>query len=149
MEFRDFSLLVRDTKVSGFVDGLERGELLASKCAVCGAIQYPPRSDCPECFGTEFEWSVVGGEGRLVAYTSVFVTPEHFTPDLSETAPLSSYAYQPSPVGIVEMKNGLRVMGWIHGVASDAIHVGMTLVPRPEVLRDGRATVVLSEVEDR
>jgi uncharacterized OB-fold protein len=145
MEFKDFSLLVQDTKVSGFVDGLERGELLASKCAMCGEVQYPPKSDCTQCFGTEFGWVSVSGTGRLLSYTTVFVTPEHFTPDLTRTAPCSSYAYRPSPVGIVEMDNGLRVMGWIRGISADAIQVGMRLEPRPEVLRDGRATVILAE----
>lgn len=147
MDFRDFSLLIRDTKVHGFVDGLERGELLASKCSSCGAIHYPPRSDCAKCFGTEFEWVPVHGVGRLISFTSVFVTPKHFTPDLCETAPFSAYAYQPAPVGIVEMENGLRVMGWIPGVKPESLHVGMRLAPRPEVLPDGRATVVLKKAE--
>jgi hypothetical protein len=147
MEFRDFSLLIRDTKVHGFVDGLERGELLASKCSSCGAIQYPPRSDCPRCFGTEFEWAPVRGVGRLVSFTSVSVTPEHFTPDFSETAPFSTYGYHPAPVGIVEMGDGLRVMGWIPGVKLESLRVGIRLAPRPEVLPNGRVTVVLEKAE--
>ena len=147
MEFRDFSLLIRDTKVHGFVDGLERGELLASKCSSCGAIQYPPRSDCSHCFGTEFEWVAVRGVGTLVSFTSVFVTPEHFTPDFSGSAPFSAYGYQPAPVGIVEMDDGLRVMGWVLGLKADSLRVGMRLAPRPEVLPDGRATVVLVKAE--
>jgi len=147
MEFRDFSLLIRNTKVHGFVAGLERGELLASKCTSCGALQYPPRSDCSRCLGSTFEWVPVTGAGKLVSFTTVYVTPDHFTPDFSETAPFSCYAYQPVPVGIVEMKSGLRVMGWIPGVAADALKVGMSLAPRPEVLPDGRATVVLAKAE--
>jgi uncharacterized OB-fold protein len=147
MEFRNFSLLIRDTKVHGFADGLERGELLASKCTSCGAVQYPPRSDCPRCFGTEFEWTPVRGVGKLISFTSVFVTPEHFTPDLCETAPFSAYGYQPAPVGILEMDDGLRVMGWILGVKLESLRVGMRLTPRPEVLPDGRATVVLQKAE--
>jgi uncharacterized OB-fold protein len=143
MEFRDFSLLVSDTKVRGFVEGLERGELWASKCSSCGAVHYPPRSDCPDCFATEFEWVPVRGVGKLIAFTSVFVTPEHFTPDLCATAPFSRYAYSPLPVGIVEMEGGLRVMGWILGVPSESLQVGMQLAPRPELLADGRATVLL------
>jgi hypothetical protein len=147
MEFRNFSLLIRDTKVHGFADGLERGELLASKCTSCGAVQYPPRSDCPRCFGTEFEWFPVHGVGKLVSFTSVFVTPDHFTPDLSKTAPFSSYGYQPAPVGIVEMEDGLRVMGWVLGLKLDSLRVGMRLSPRPEILPDGRATVVFVKAE--
>ncbi len=147
MEFRDFSLLVQHTKVRGFVDGLERGELLASKCTRCGGVQFPPRSDCPDCLSEGFDWVSVNGSGRLLTYTSINVPPRHFAPDLSGRAPFSSYAYHPAPVGIVEMKSGLRVMGWICGVPAQDICVGMTLVPRPEILDDGRATIVLTHEE--
>lgn len=147
MAFCDFSLLVRDTKVAGFVEGLLRGELLASRCAGCGALAYPPRSDCSHCYGSTFEWVRLDGVGRLVTFTSVYVTPQHFTPDFGRTAPFSSYRYCPAPVGIVELENGLRVMGWILGAAKEELHVGMQLSPRPEVLPDGRATVVLRPAE--
>jgi len=143
MEFRDFSLLVRDTKVRAFVDGLERGELRASKCTGCGAVHFPPRSDCPACFGGEFEWVTVTGAGTLVSYTLICVPPRHFAPDLSGRAPFSTYTYAPAAVGIVEMKNGLRVMGWICGVPPQDLRVGLELTPRPEVLKDGRATISL------
>jgi len=143
MTFRDFSLLVRDTKVDGFVEGLLRGELLASRCTGCGALAYPPRSDCPRCYNSTFEWVQITGAGRLVSFTSVFVTPRHFTPDLGNTAPFSAYRYCPAPVGIIELENGLRVMGWILGAAEAELEVGMRLSPQPEVLPDGRATVVL------
>lgn len=147
MEFRDFSLLVRDTKVHGFVDGLERGELLAAKCLACGKISFPPRSDCPACSADQFEWSMVHGVGKLVTYTFINVPPEHFAPDTSIRAPFSTYAYRPSAVGIVEMEDGLRVMGWICGLPSEALSVGMELTPRAEVLDDGRATISLRSVE--
>jgi len=143
MEFRDFSLLVQHTKVRAFADGLGRGELLASRCTACGVEYYPPRSDCPQCLGSEFEWSAVTGKGRLLTHTAVFVAPRHFAPDLSQAAPFCAYVYQPAAVGIVEMEGGLRVMGWIRGVAPEAIRVGMELEPRPEILPDGRATVTL------
>ncbi len=147
MEFRDFSLLIQHTKVKGFVNGLRQGKLLASRCKACGSAHYPPRSDCPQCLDSDMEWIEVNSRGRLLTYTSVYVPPSHFTPNLSHTAPFSSYAYQPAPVGIVEMEDGLRVMGWICGVSQQELRVGMELSPRPEVLKDGRATVALRNVE--
>jgi uncharacterized protein len=148
MTFKDFSLLARDTKVAAFVDGLLRGKLLASRCTNCGALAYPPRSDCPHCYNSTFEWVRLEGAGRLVTFTSVYVTPQHFTPDFGKTAPFSSYRYCPAPVGIVELENGVRVMGWVLGVTEGELQVGMRLAPRPEVLADGRATVVLEPVGD-
>jgi len=90
----------------------------------------------------------IAGQGRLLTYTSIRVTPDHFTPDLAGTAPFSTYRYVPAPVGIVEMESGLRITGWIRGPAAQAPHVGMLLAPRAEVLDDGRATVVLVEGEE-
>jgi len=143
MQFRDFSLLVRDTKVRGFADGLERGELRASRCTGCGTVQFPPRSDCPACLSGEFEWEAISGTGRLVTYTLIKVPPRHFAPDLSCRAPFSKYMYAPAAVGLIEMNDGLRVMGWVCGVAPQDLQVGMMLTPQPEVLDDGRATIVL------
>jgi len=143
MEFRDFSLMATDTKVAEFAEGLARGEVLATRCSACGLLQYPPRSDCPECYSDLFEWVQITGTGRLITYTTIFVAPEHFAPDLHKTAPFSEYRYQPLPVGIVEMENGLRVMGWIRGIPAGLLKVGAELVVASEVLDDGRATVVL------
>ncbi len=143
MQFRDFSLLVRDTKVRGFAEGLERGELRASRCVGCGAVHFPPRSDCPTCWSGEFTWEPITGTGRLITYTLIKVPPRHFAPDLTQRAPFSTYVYAPTAVGLVEMEDGLRVMGWVCGVAAQNLHVGMALTPKPEVLDDGRATIVL------
>ena len=144
MEFRDFSLLVKDTKVSEFAEGLERGVILATKCEKCGSIYYPPRHDCPKCFSDEMSWIELHGSGKLLSFTVIFVPPEHFAPDLSETAPFSGYRYAPKPVGIVEMGNGARVMGWIPGIPREELRIGMPLTPKAEVLPDGRATIVLA-----
>jgi len=143
MEFRDFSLLVKDTKVSEFAEGIERGVILATECKKCGSIYYPPRHDCPKCYSDEMDWIELEGLGKLVSFTVIFVPPEHFSPDLQGTAPFSAYQYQPVPVGIVEMENGARVMGWIPEIMRKEIHVGMTLAPKAEILPDGRATIVL------
>lgn len=144
MEFRDFSLLVKDTKVSEFARGLERGVILATKCEKCGSIHYPPRHDCPRCYADEMSWIELHGAGKLLSFTAIFVPPDHFTPDLSRIAPFSGYQYAPKPVGIVEMENGARVMGWIPGIPREKLQIGMSLTPKAEILPDGRATIVLA-----
>lgn len=148
MEFDAFSLLVKDTKVSEFASGLARGVILATECEKCGAVYYPPRHDCPRCFTDQLRRVELEGVGRLITFTAIFVPPQHFAPDLSARAPFSDYEYHPSPLGIVELESGVRVMGWIPGIAREALQVGMRLVPKPEVLPDGRATIVLTAVED-
>ena len=34
------------TKVAAFVEYLEKGEVVASRCPTCGARYFPPRADC-------------------------------------------------------------------------------------------------------
>ncbi len=143
MEFERFSLFLKHTKVREFAEGLERGEVRATRCPRCGAVYYPPRAECPKCFEEGMEWITLRGPGKLVSYTAIHITPDHFTPDFSRQAPFSEYLYRPAPVGIVELAEGVRVMGWIIGVPPEELRVGMKLYPRAEVLKDGRATVVL------
>ena len=148
MEFIDFSLLVKDTKVSEFAEELGRGVILATKCDNCGSIFYPPRHDCPRCFSDQMSRVELEGRGELLSFTTIFVPPNHFAPDLEGTAPFSRYEYHPAAVGIVELDNGARVMGWIPGIPREKLKVGMTFLLGTEVLPDGRATIVLTEEKE-
>lgn len=141
MEFKKFSLALAHTKVREFVAGLERGELWAARCVKCGAVYYPPRGDCPKCFSGELEWTALEGTGELVSYTTIYVPPEHFMPDLDKSAPFARFDYRPAPVGIVRLENGVQVMGWIVGI--EKLQVGMRLRPGVRLLPDGRVTIVL------
>ena len=141
MEFKRFSLALEHTKVREFAAGLERGELRATKCPKCGAVYYPPRGDCPGCFTDEMKWTTLEGSGELVSYTRIYVPPEHFLPDLGKGAPFAQFDYHPAPVGIIRLKNGIQVMGWIVGVKEPQI--GMRLRLGVQLLKDGRATIVL------
>ncbi|MFQ6117375.1 MAG: Zn-ribbon domain-containing OB-fold protein [Candidatus Bipolaricaulia bacterium] len=143
MEFKDFSLSVKDTKIREFAAGLAQGRLQATRCSGCGTLYYPPRHDCPKCFTDELSWVELEGGGRLISYTTIYVPPEHFAPDSSKQAPFARLSYHPAPVGIVKLETGLRVMGWIVGVKPQDLRVGMQLKPEPQVLKDGRATIAL------
>jgi len=141
MEFKRFSLSLEHTKVREFAAGLERGELRATRCPGCGRVYYPPRGDCPECFTDELEWIKLEGPGELISYTTIYVPPERFLPDLGKGAPFTKFDYQPAPVGIVRLENGVQVMGWLVGVEDP--RVGMQLRPKVQLLKDGRATIAL------
>lgn len=147
MEFKDFSLFIKDTKIREFAAGLEQGKLRATRCTKCGTIYYPPRHDCSKCFEGKMEWVELESEGELISYTTIYVPPEHFTANFARQAPFARFSYHPAPVGIVELENGLRVMGWIVGIETKELQVGMQLKPEPQVLKDGRATIVLSREE--
>jgi len=143
MEFKDFSLSITHTKVQEFAAGLEQGKLQATRCSRCGTIHYPPRGDCPRCLASEIEWVDLEGPGRLVSYTTIYIPPGHFMPDFNNQAPFARFDYRPAPVGIIRLENGIQIMGWIVGVRPEDLQVGLRLRPEPQVLPDGRATIVL------
>jgi hypothetical protein len=147
MEFKDFSLFIKDTKVQEFAEGLEQGKLRATRCSKCGALYYPPRNDCPKCFTDGLQWVELEGTGELVSYTIIYVPPGHFAVEFAKGAPFARFDYRPAPVGIIQLEGGLRVMGWIVGIKPEELRVGMQLRPEPQVLPDSRATIILSPGE--
>ncbi|MCD6566030.1 MAG: Zn-ribbon domain-containing OB-fold protein [Bacteroidales bacterium] len=79
----------------------ERYRMEAVKCRKCGKISFPARLICPECKNKVFDKINLSGKGKLLTYTIIRTAPEGF----EDVAP---YA-----VGIVEMEEGVRVMGQI------------------------------------
>ena len=79
----------------------ERYRMEAAKCRKCGKISFPARLICPVCSNKVFDKINLSGKGKLLTYTIIRTAPEGF----EDIAP---YA-----VGIVEMEEGVRVMGQI------------------------------------
>jgi uncharacterized OB-fold protein len=144
MEFKDFSLFLNHTKVKRFVDDLASGKIMGTKCKKCGLNLYPPRADCPECYSSEMEWVALKAQGKLATYTMIYVPPDHFTTILQ--MPFSKFRFEPCPIGLLELENGLRIMGWIPKVNPKEIKVDMTLKAEPQVLPGGKVTIVLNPV---
>jgi len=144
MEFKDFSLFLNHTKVKRFVDDLASGKIMGTKCKKCGLNLYPPRADCPECYSSEMEWVALKTQGKLATYTMIYVPPDHFTTILQ--MPFSKFRFEPCPIGLLELENGLRIMGWIPKVNPKEIKVDMALKAEPQVLPGGKVTIVLNPV---
>lgn len=141
MEFKDFSLNIKHTKVKDFIIKLQGGNVMGTMCKICGKKFYPPSADCPKCMSSDMEWFELTSKGKLVTYTAIYVLPEHFAEHLDK-APFSKYTLEPCPVGIVEVENGLRVMGWMPKIKPKDIKVGMTLKIASEKLKDGRVVII-------
>ena len=77
----------------------QRYRLEAGKCKGCGKILFPPRLICPECGGREFEPVKLADKGTLFTYTIIRVPPQQFVDQ------------SPFAVGIVELDDGVRLMG--------------------------------------
>jgi uncharacterized OB-fold protein len=73
------------------------------------------------------------------------VLPEHFAlPALS--VPFAKATLTPSPVGLLEVKEGIRIMGWLPKRSADNLTVGERMKATPQVLDDGRVTIILEKV---
>jgi uncharacterized OB-fold protein len=91
----------------------QRYRLEAGKCKTCGAISFPPRIVCPSCGGREFETTKLAETGKILTYTIIRVPPHQF----ADQAP---YA-----VAIVELGDGVKVMGQVADCDFDKIKIGM------------------------
>ena len=70
------------TKVNDFIDTLEQGKVMGSRCADCGAVFFPPRADCFKCLASNMEWFEIVGTGKLVTYSKLKFAPVGFEDDL-------------------------------------------------------------------
>src|SRR4030042_5246588 len=141
MDFKNFSLAISQTKVARFAEDRAAGKIMATICKKCGKKYFPPRSDCSGCMESTMEWRSIEGVGKLVTYTKIYVPPEHF----AIRRPLmlfSSIQFEPCPVGLIEIEDGLRIMGWMPKIDSKTIRIGMKLKASPQILPDGKVTIV-------
>jgi uncharacterized OB-fold protein len=79
------------TKTNDFVDYLEKGKVMGTKCKDCGALYFPPRSDCSKCLDSNMEWFEVSGTGKLMSYSELKYGPVGFEDDLPYTIALLDY----------------------------------------------------------
>lgn len=146
MDFNAFSLMITETKANSFADSLAQGKIMATRCTACNREYYPPQADCTHCLGQDMEWFECPNEGKLVAFTQIMVLPEHFALPAPKI-PFGKASLTPSPVGLVEVKEGIRIMGWIPKAPVETLVVGDSMKAIPHVLDDGRVTIVLEKVE--
>ena len=79
------------TKVNDFIDYLEKGQVVGSKCKDCGLVFFPARADCYQCLTSNMEWFEVTGSGRLVTYSKLEYAPVGFEGDLPYAIALLDY----------------------------------------------------------
>ena len=145
MDFRNFALAISQTQVARFAKELAEGRIMSTLCKKCGKRYYPPRADCSNCMSSEMEWKPVAGEGKLVTFTKIHVPPEHFA-IRQPLMPFSSVQFEPCPIGILEVEDGLRIMGWMPKIDLKKIRVGMKLKASPQILLDGKVTIIFEPI---
>ena len=101
--------------IEEFYKSVSSGKLMAAMCRKCGNVFLPPRPVCTECLSTDLKWVELDKRGRLLTYTIIHVAPKQFQ------------SMTPYTVGIVKLKDGLKLPGMIRGVEQEELAVGMEL----------------------
>lgn len=122
------------TKTNDFVDFLEAGKVMGSRCKSCGLVFFPPRSDCFQCLSSDVEWFEINGKGKLVTYSRLQYAPVGFEADVPYCIALLDYG-------------GFKVFGRISAdLAEDQIEVGMEMKTVANRLPNGQLNYVFKKV---
>ncbi|MFD0856061.1 OB-fold domain-containing protein, partial [Actinomadura adrarensis] len=95
-----------------FWDGVKAGELRIQRCADCGALRHPPGPMCPSCHSLKRDYTVASGRGEVHSYVV-----HHHPPVPGRKLPFV--------VAVVELEEGVRMVGNINDCPSEEVHVGM------------------------
>lgn len=97
----------------------ERLRIIAGKCSTCGTLAYPQRPVCIKCGGDHFEDTPLSGEGSLYTFSVVAGggAPSEFDDEQTMTGDVLC--------GVVELKEGPRVMVRLAEVEPDQLEIGM------------------------
>ncbi|WP_327089755.1 OB-fold domain-containing protein [Nonomuraea sp. NBC_01738] len=97
-----------------FWDGVRQGELRIQSCADCGELRHPPGPVCPSCRSANRTHVVASGEGTVYSYVV------HHNPPVPgrET---------PFVVAVVELPEGVRIVGNIVDCPPEEVGIGMSL----------------------
>lgn len=103
----------------GLTAAAAEGRFELQTCADCASVQYPPREVCHHCLSPRLHWREQGGEGQLLACTTL-----HHSNDLFFRERL------PWRLGLVHLDAGPTVMTHLHGDVGEApqrVRVGARL----------------------
>jgi uncharacterized OB-fold protein len=114
------------TKVNDFIDYLENGKVMGTKCKNCGKQFFPPRADCYNCLNSDMEWFEVNGTGKLVTYSTLKYAPVGFENDL------------PYSIALVDFGD-YKVFGRLSKeLPEDSVDIGMELKAQAIKLPNGQ-----------
>jgi len=90
----------------------QRYRLEAGKCKNCRKVSFPPRLICPKCKSKEFEKVNLSDKGTIKTFTIIRVASDIFS------------LQTPFAVGIVELKDGVKLTAQIADVNFDDLKIG-------------------------
>ena len=121
------------TKINDFVDYLEKGQVVGTKCKDCGLSFFPARADCYQCLSSNMEWFEVSGTGKLITYSKLEYAPVGFGDDLPYAIALLDYG-------------DYKVFGRLApDLSEDEISVGMEMTTVVNQLPNGQINYVFQK----
>ena len=121
MGFENFGTVsfTTEAKTEEFINYLEQGKVMTTRCKKCGTAYFPPKMDCPSCLDSNVEWFEITGTGKLITYTTVHYGPSGFEDEAPYTLAIADF-------------DGLRVFGRISkDIEVDSIVPGMAVKVAP------------------
>ncbi|WP_435741343.1 Zn-ribbon domain-containing OB-fold protein [Nocardioides sp. SYSU DS0663] len=102
----------RDTEF--FWEGTAARELRVQQCRDCEALRFPPGPSCPRCHSFDQSYVVAAGTGTVFSY----VVHRH---------PPVPGKELPIVIALIDLDEGVRMVGEVVDVAGDEIEIGMRL----------------------
>ena len=122
------------TKTNDFIDYLEKGQVMGTRCKECGLVFFPPRADCYQCLPGDMEWFEVSGAGKLVTFSKLEYAPIGFQDDVPYSIALLDYG-------------DFKVFGRIdRNLPEEEIKVGMEMKTAANTLPNGQMNYVFQKV---
>jgi uncharacterized OB-fold protein len=110
----------------------ERYRMEAGRCNKCNKINFPRRIICPECGNKEFEKINLSGKGELTTFTIIRIAPDNFTDQV------------PYAIGIVELEEGINVMGQVVDCDPEELQIGDKLTTQfRRINEEGKSGMIL------
>ena len=103
------------------------GRLLVQQCPACGHRQFYPRPICTAC-GADPEWLEASGRGTVHTFT---VIRQQGLPAFKDEVPYV--------VAMIDLDEGVRMMGNVTGCAVDDVTIGMPVRAYAVIAEDGVA----------
>jgi uncharacterized OB-fold protein len=111
---------------AGFWAGVAEHRLLIQRCGGCGRLRFPWLPGCQACGSPEWDTVEAGGAGSVYSYVVMHHPPfpAFATPGPVEDTP-APHSARPYAVALVELAEGVRILGNVVGVAYDEVRIGM------------------------
>jgi hypothetical protein len=98
----------RPFTAASFYQFLVEKKLMGAHCPHCATTYLPPRAICPQCHGETLEWVELSGQGKLSAFTSIYIAPTFMIEQGFDRN-------NPYLTGIVELAEGPKISARLLG----------------------------------